>query len=155
MASLDVDSLYTNIPLEETIDSCVDNLSSDNENLPNITKHDFRNLLNIATKEIFFMFNSKYYKQVDGVAMASPLGAVFANIFTSSFESKWLQDRPNDFKPVFYRRYMYDVFVLFSPPNHTDNFMEYLSSKHPNIKFSSSFKYKTTVLNFIVFYSLK
>ena len=155
MASLDVDSLYTNIPIEETIDSCVDNLYSDNEDLLNITKHDFRNLLNIATKETFFMFNSKYYKQVGGVAMASPLGAALANIFTCSFESKCLQDHPNDFKPVLYGRYMYDVFVLFSPPNRADNFMEYLSSKHPNIKFFSSVKYKTTVLNFIVFYSLK
>ena len=81
MASLDVDSLFTNIPLEETIDICVDNLYSDNENPPNIPKHNFRNLLNIATKETFFMFNNKYYKQVDGVAMASPLGPALANIF--------------------------------------------------------------------------
>ena len=51
MASLDVDSLFTNIPLEETIDICVDNLYNDNENPPNIPKHNFRNLLNIATKE--------------------------------------------------------------------------------------------------------
>ena len=55
MASLDVDSLFTNIPLEETIDICVDNLYSDNENPPNIPKHNFRNLLNIATKENFFV----------------------------------------------------------------------------------------------------
>ena len=59
MASLDVDSLFTNIPPEETIDICVDNLYNDNENIPNIPKHDFRNLLNIATKESFFMFNTK------------------------------------------------------------------------------------------------
>ena len=96
MASLDVDSLFTNIPLNETIDICVDNLRSDNENPPNIPKHDFRNLLNIATKESFFMFNNKYYKQVDGVAMGSPLGPALANIFMCSFESKWLRDCPND-----------------------------------------------------------
>ena len=88
MASLDVDSLFTNIPLEETIDICVDNLYSDNENPPNIPKHNFRNLLNIATKETFFMFNNKYYKQVDGVAMGSPLGPALGNIFMCSFESK-------------------------------------------------------------------
>ena len=58
MASLDVDSLLTNIPLDETIDICVDNLYNDNKNPPNIPKHDFRNLLNIATKESFFMFNN-------------------------------------------------------------------------------------------------
>ena len=136
MASLDVDSLFTNIPLDETIDICVDNLHNDNENPPNIPKHDFRNLLNIATKESFFMFNNKYYKQVDGVAMGSPLGPALANIFMCSFESKWLRDCPNDFKPVFYRRYVDDIFALFSSPDHADKFKEYLSSKHPNINFS-------------------
>ena len=106
MVSLDVDSLFTNIPLDETIDICVDSLCIDNENPPNISKHDFRNLLNIATKESFFMFNNKYYKQVDGAAMGSPLGPALANIFMCSFESKWLRDCPNDFLPEFYRCYV-------------------------------------------------
>ena len=74
MVSLDIDSLFTNIPLEETIDICVDNLYNGNENPSNIPKHNFRTLLNIATKETFFMFNNKYYKQVDGVVMRFPLG---------------------------------------------------------------------------------
>ena len=34
------------------------------------------------------MFNNKYYKQVDGVAMGSPLDPALANIFMCSFESK-------------------------------------------------------------------
>ena len=58
MASLDVDSLFTNIPLNKTINICVDNLYNDNENTSNISKHDFRNLLSIATKEFFFLFNN-------------------------------------------------------------------------------------------------
>ena len=53
-----------------------------------------------------------------------------------SFESKLLLDCPNDFKSVFYRRYINEIFVLFSSPDHSDKFREYLSSKHPNIKFS-------------------
>ena len=47
-----------------------------------------------------------------------------------SLESKWLQDCPNDFKPVFYRRYVDDIFALFSSPDHVDKFKEYLSSKN-------------------------
>ena len=124
MASLDVDSLFTNIPVEKTINICVDNLYNDNENPPNIPKHNFRNLLNIATKETFFMFNNKYYKQVDGVAVGSPLGPALANIYMCSFESKWLQDCSNDFKPVFYRCYIDEIFVLFSSPDHADQFRE-------------------------------
>ena len=37
---------------------------------------------------------------------------------------------------TFYRRHIDDIFVLFSSPDHADQFMEYLSSKHPNINFS-------------------
>ena len=62
MASLDVDSLFTNIPLDETIYICIDNLYKDDENSPEISKDVFRNVLTVATKELFFMFNNKFYK---------------------------------------------------------------------------------------------
>ena len=136
MASLDVDSLFTNIPLDETIDICVDNLCNDNENSLNIPKHDFRNFHNIATIESFFLFNKKYCKQVDGVVMGIALGPVLANIFMCSFESIWLRDCSNDFEPLFYKRYVHDIFALFSSPDHANKFKECLSSKHPNMNFS-------------------
>ena len=53
MASLDVDSLFTNISLDETIDICIDSLYKDDENTPEIPKDVFRNLLTVATKESF------------------------------------------------------------------------------------------------------
>ena len=34
------------------------------------------------------MFNNKYYKQVDDVAMRYPLGPALANIFMRIFESR-------------------------------------------------------------------
>ena len=45
MVSLDVDSLFTNIPLGETIGICIDSLYKDDENSPKIPKDVFRNLL--------------------------------------------------------------------------------------------------------------
>ena len=68
--------------------------------------------------------------------MGSPLDPAIANIFMCSFESKWLRDCSNDFKPVFYRHYVGDIFALFSSPYRADKFKEYLSSKHTNINFS-------------------
>ena len=37
---------------------------------------------------------------------------------------------------MFYRRYVDDIFAVFSSPDHADQFKEYLSSKHSNINFS-------------------
>ena len=68
--------------------------------------------------------------------MGSPLVPILTNIFMCSFESKWLRDCPNDFKPVFSRRYVDDTFALFSSSDHADKVKENLSSKHPNIIFS-------------------
>ena len=106
MASLDVDSLFTNIPLDETDEN------NPNENSPKIPKDVFRNLLTVATKKLFFIFSNKFYKQIDGVAMGSPLGPALANIFMCSFENKWLKDCPHSLKPVFYRRNVDDIFVM-------------------------------------------
>ena len=40
-------------------------------------------------------------------------------------------------KPAFYRRYVDDMFALFSSPDHADTFKKYLSSKHLNINLST------------------
>ena len=76
------------------------------------------------------------YKSSTCRAMGSPLGPTLANIFTCSFENKWLQDCSHSLKPVFYRRYVDDIFVLFSSLDQAEKFKKYLSSKHPSIKLS-------------------
>ena len=136
MASLNNDYLFTNIRLEETIDICIDTLHKDDENSPKIPKDVVRNLFIKATNESFLMFNNKFYKKIDDVAMRSPLVPALADIFICSFENKCLKDCPHSLKPVFYRRYVDDMFVLFFSLSQADKFKKYLSSKHPNINFS-------------------
>ena len=91
MGSLDVDSLFTNIPLEETIDICTNTLFENMEKVEGLSKIEFKELLSLATKESYFIFNGQLYKQVDGVAMGSPLGPTLANAFLVHFEKNWLQ----------------------------------------------------------------
>ena len=78
-----------------------------------ISKTDFCDLSNLATKESIFIFNNKFYIQVDGVAIGFPLRPILANISLSHHEDNWLNEYPIVFKSSFYSRYIDDVFVLF------------------------------------------
>ena len=80
MISYDVTSLFTNIPLDETIDIAV-NLLKEKEPKLKISKKDLRKLFVFATSESHFSFNGKIYDQIDGAAMSSQLGPVLANLF--------------------------------------------------------------------------
>ena len=97
MTSFDIESLFTNIPLEETMNICVDKLF-----VSNLTKESFRSLLELATLDSFFIFDGKYYRQKNGVAMGSPLGPTLANVFLCHFEEPWISDCPIDYKPIYY-----------------------------------------------------
>ena len=81
MASLDVESLFTNIPLDETIENCINDLFSNNDTVHNFIKEDLKELLKFASHELFFKFDNEYYSQLDGVARGSPLGPTLANAF--------------------------------------------------------------------------
>ena len=81
MASLDVESLFTNIPLEETIDNIINDLYLSTEKVQNFEKRELKQLLMFAAFESFFVFDGEYYIQVDSVAMGSPLGPTLANTF--------------------------------------------------------------------------
>ena len=85
----DLISLSTNIPLQETIDITKNLIFNHNPNL-NITKKELKKFFHFATSQIHFIFNSKFYNQIVGVAMGSPLVPVLANIFIGFYKCKWL-----------------------------------------------------------------
>ena len=62
MESLDVDPLFTNIPLEETIDICTNTLFENTEKVEGLSKIEFEELLSLATKKSYLLFNGKLYK---------------------------------------------------------------------------------------------
>ena len=69
MGSLDVDSLFTNKPVEETINICTNLLYDHEDVIEGISKSEFKNLLSLATEESYFICNDVLYKQKDGVVM--------------------------------------------------------------------------------------
>ena len=61
-----------------------------NAKVNNINRIDFEKLLRAALQNNFFNFEGKIYKQIDGVAMGSPLGPTLANEFLCFLEQIWL-----------------------------------------------------------------
>ena len=75
------------------------------------------------------MFEGLVYQQVDGVAMSSPLGPSLPNAFLAHCEQIWFNYCQDELKPVYYKRYVDDIFVLFWSPQHLEKFNEYLNTK--------------------------
>ena len=112
MCSFDVVSLFTNIPLEETVDICLNKLYENCERVHNLQRKDLKRLILFAAKENHFLFDDKIFDQTDGVSMGSPLGPILANIFMCNLEEKVLNTF-NGSKPLVYRRFVDDSFLVF------------------------------------------
>ena len=58
MESLDIDSLFTNIPLEETIEICTNSRVKNSNIFHGLKNSEFKDILSLATKESYFIFNN-------------------------------------------------------------------------------------------------
>ena len=96
--SLDVDSLFTNIPFEKIIDICANTLFENTDRVEDLSKIELQKLLSLTTKESYFIFTGKLYRQDKGVTMGSPLGLTLVNAFLVYFEKNWLPNCPSDCK---------------------------------------------------------
>ena len=61
-------------------------------------KQEMKELLILCTKNVHFTFNNETYIQVDGVAMASLLGPVLANIFMVKLQTSVIPNLSNKVK---------------------------------------------------------
>ena len=106
-----------------------------------------------------FSIDGKTYKQTDGVAMGSPLGPRLANAVVC-LEQICLDEFPEDFKPVYYRRHADDIFVLFHSRNHLKfiyekessnslSFLDILKSRSDN-GFKTSVYHKPILVGYIL-----
>ena len=111
IASLDVESMFTNLPIKDTIDIVIDRCY--NHPIlpkPKLEKTHLKSLLEICTTEsIFRCPRGKMYCQVDGVSMGSPLGPIFADFYLGNMEEKIFENEK--LKLLIYGRYVDDIFI--------------------------------------------
>jgi hypothetical protein len=134
MCSFDVSSLFTNVPLDETIQICADKLYADNMTPGGLSRENFIELMNYATGSVEFSFDDVMYRQIDGVAMGSPLGPSLANIFVGYQEQRLFS---NIRSPRMYYRYVDDTFVIVRNRDEMETLFQQLNSLHPNLRFTN------------------
>ena len=91
----------------------------------------FKTLLELSVLNSFFAFNGKFYKQIKELGMGLQLGPTFANIFMCFHESSWLADCSSYFRPIFYKIYIDDTFMLFKHKEQALSFLDYLTTSIP------------------------
>ena len=97
ITSYDVKALFTSVPVQPSIQIVKQRLQQDNT-LPQRTSmsiSQITSLLDFCLTHTYFLFQGKYYEQVQGAAMGSPISPVIANIFMEEFEVKALTSFPN------------------------------------------------------------
>ena len=152
--SLDVVSMYPNIPLNELIDS---NLRCINKNNPKLLHHkNFKykpelvhKLLELILFNNFFQFNGKFYYQKHGIAMGTPCACSTSDIFICD----WIEEvfKLFELKPSFYKQYRDDGFGIWT--HGLDNlflFVDTLNLFHPTLKFTLTHGRSLNYLDLII-----
>jgi len=131
MVSFDVKSLFTMVPLEETIELCgqLYQRAHGNEDLSL-----FKKLLRLCIKDVPFLYNDQWWQQSDGVSMGSPLAPTMATIFMNNLEEQLSQYTGQG--PIYYSRYVDDIFLIFKSRSNIEPFFAFMNDLHSNIEFT-------------------
>ena len=132
LVTLDVCSLYTNIPHNEGIKACRHFLNTrQDQSLP---AESMRMILTVNN----FSFNSEHYLQVHGTAVGTRMAPSYANLFMGKFEQHAIENAP--LKPFVLWRFINNVFMIWTEgEQHLKYFIRYLNSNHANIKFTHEY----------------
>ena len=140
LISHDVVALFTKTPVDPTLQICRQRLEKD-KTLKKRTKlsiEDIMNLLTLCTKNSYFQFNDKLYKQTEGFAMGDPLSALMSNMFMEDLEQKAISTSPAECGLSLWKRYVDDILNKVKI-NTTEVLTDHLNVQDPsgNIKFTN------------------
>jgi len=126
IVSFDAVSLFTSIPVEDTINHILDIVP--HTEIP-FKPETLKQLLMICCTNVPFMFNNKNYTQIGGLSMGSCLAPLMAEFAMNMIESKLKM-------PKVYLRYVDDIFAVFNNSNDATNFLKEMNSINCDLKFT-------------------
>lgn len=145
LVTMDVTSLYTNIPHSDGIEATVSTFKKTNTPV-HLDEDTLSTLLRLVLSKNNFEFDNKHFLQINGTAMGTRMAPNYANIFMASIEEPFLAAR--SLKPLMYKRFLDDIFLIW---NHGEEslltFLDDFNSAHPSISFT--YCYSKSTINFL------
>ena len=136
LVTMDVSSLYTNIPNDEGLQAAMQTLM-EHRPAPNIkpTNLSLIKMLEMVLKMNNFQFNGVNFLQVGGTAMGTKVAPSYAVNYMGSFENKHVYTYSK--QPLLYLRYIDDIFIIWQHGvTELDSFIEHMNSCSEHIKFT-------------------
>ena len=136
LVSMDVTSLYTNIPQEEGIDTVCRAYETFHKDEPPVPTRLLEKALRLILQENSFQFNGGNYLQTHGTAMGTKMAVAFANIFMAKIETQILSK--STYRPFVFKRFIDDIFCLWDRSREdVQQFIVQCNNHHPTIKFTA------------------
>lgn len=132
LISLDVTSLFTNIPKELVIKG-IQKRWHDISMYTSLSLPQFIYALELILNSTNFSFNGNFYEQIFGSPMGSPLSPILADIVMEDLETCCLGSL--GFGVSAFYRYVDDIFAIV-PKNSLDVILTTFNSYHPRLKFT-------------------
>ena len=127
MMSYDVKALFTSVPTTQATNIIKKLLEQDQElqqrtllSIDNIIS-----LLEFCLKSTYFSFQGKYFEQLEGVAMGSPISSIVANLYIENFLAEAIRSAPHP--PYLWKRFVDDIFTIIES-SQKNEFLEHINS---------------------------
>ena len=97
MVSFDVKAPFTSVSIQPAINIIKKLLEEDQSHQQGITMsvNNIICLLEFCLKSTYFTYQGKYYEQLEGAAMGSPISPIVANLYMKNFEEKVISTVPH------------------------------------------------------------
>lgn len=134
LVTLDVTSLYTNVPQPAAYDSVVTALKGRGD-LSDCLLSFLSELTNLTVYQNYFVFENTLYQLISGVAMGATFAPSIANLYMGTYEEKWIKSSPYTDHLKLWCRYINDIFLLWKG---LVEFLAWLNNRDNNIQFTHS-----------------
>ena len=137
LVTMDVSSLYTNIPHNEGINAAAQTLEED-ESFTGSTRVIIK-FLSLVLNLNNFSFNDQNYLQIKGCSMGSKCSCTYADLFMGNFETRKIYPLIEG-KHLCYYRFRDDIFMIWTGGESAlKKFLEDVNKLHDSIKFESKY----------------